>query len=112
MEKEEVKVREISSSLRLPTEHVYSCYRGQISAGLCQALLQIKIRQRIKTTTTHTEIIGKKVLKRNLNKHFTFSEFSLGSLETVQVGLLGLGPFNCLARKVIKDLVMQNIRND
>ena len=31
-------------------------------------------------------------------------------MEAVQVSLHGLGPLNCLGRKVIKDLVMQNMR--
>ena len=31
-------------------------------------------------------------------------------MESVQVSLRGLGPFNYLGRKVIKDLVMQNMR--
>ena len=41
---------------------------------------------------------------------FPNTEFSLESLEAVQVSLHGLGPFNYLGRKVIKDLVMQNMR--
>ena len=35
---------------------------------------------------------------------------SLGSLETVQVTLCGLGPINFLVRRLVKDLVVQNIR--
>jgi hypothetical protein len=40
-----------------------------------------------------------------------FSELSLGSLETVKISLTGLGPGNCLVRKMVKDLVMHNTRN-
>ena len=75
-------------------------------------MLQIKIRQRIKTTTTHPELIGQEILLNNKLLLLKFPEFSLGSLETVQVGLQGLGPFNCVVRRLVKDLVMQNIRQE
>ena len=39
-----------------------------------------------------------------------FPDASLGSLETVQVTLCGLGPINFLVRRLVRDLVVQNIR--
>ena len=37
-------------------------------------------------------------------------EATLGSLETIHVRLYGLGPVNFIARKLVKDLVIHNIR--
>jgi len=68
--------------------------KGLIKAGLCRTLLHIKIRQKLKSATAQPELL----------------DASLGSLETVQVTLCGLGPINFLVRRLVKDLVVQNIR--
>ena len=43
------------------------------------------------------------------NMKLSISEFRLLSLEGVQVRLHGLGPFNWLGKKVVMDLVQQNV---
>ena len=39
-----------------------------------------------------------------------FSEFSVHSLDTVQVGVRGLGPANWVARRLVFSLVQENVR--
>ena len=96
----------------------------------------MKIQQKIKTTTTHPDLVGKLHMyildsaktpaynvvhiscKFNLtlpviflqDLRFYFAEFQVGNLETVQVGLHGLGPFNWVGKKVVLSLVQRNIR--
>ena len=41
---------------------------------------------------------------------YLFSEFSVGNMEGVHVGVHGLGPFNWLAKKVVLGVVHQNIQ--
>ena len=88
-------------------------FRGLIKAGLCRTLLHIKIRQKLKSTNAQTELLGRSSFTQTLNVHSLFFwclDASLGSLETVQVTLCGLGPINFLVRRLVKDLVVQNIR--
>ena len=75
---------------------------------MCRAILDIKIRQRVKTTTTHPELTGENI-KRG-HSTYLFSDLSLGPLGLVQVYFVGLGPCNWVAKRVIQDLVRQNIR--
>ena len=88
-------------------------FRGLIKAGLCRTLLHIKIRQKLKSTNAQTELLGRSSFTQTLKVHSLFFwclDASLGSLETVQVTLCGLGPINFLVRRLVKDLVVQNIR--
>ena len=50
------------------------------------------------------------IFVQDLKFSLTFPEFQVGNLETVQVGLHGLGPFNWVGKKVVLSLVQQNIR--
>ena len=59
MEEEEIEV----TSLSAVEDFSFSCSRGEIGAGLSRAIIQIKIQQKIKTTTTHPELVGKLMLQ-------------------------------------------------
>ena len=36
-------------------------FRGEINVGLFQTLIQMKIRQKIRATATHPELLGKEI---------------------------------------------------
>ena len=63
MEEEEVEV----TSLSAVEDFNFFAFRGEIGAGLSRAIIQIKIQQKIKTTTTHPELVGKFI--KPLYKH-------------------------------------------
>jgi len=67
--------------------------KGLIKAGLRRTLLHVKIRQKIRCKATQPELL----------------EASPGSLD-VNLRLYGLGPANFIARRLVKDLVIHNIK--
>jgi len=66
--------------------------RGEIAAGITRVLLHIKLRQ-----------------KYQGSKSIEVFEYSVGSMEGVHAGLHGLGLLNWVAKKVVKNLVHQNL---
>ena len=77
---------------------------------MSRAILQARVVQKIKAPSASPELEGSKLIELKKCFRYFVLEFSLSSLDAVQVGLRGLGPFNWLAKKLINESVEQKTR--
>ena len=77
---------------------------------MSRAILQARVVQKIKAPSASPELEGSKLIELKKCLSYFVLEFSLSSLDAVQVGLRGLGPFNWLAKKLINESVEQKTR--